>query len=88
MRLPVFSFPFLMCRSPISLPVPCPHHLDHARFHPFLRSSDSSSPEKYKNIACARVDDMKHLPDWFEKGQVRLLRLFSTSVLSFAHVLF
>jgi len=27
-------------------------------------------PGQYKNIACARVNAMKHLPNWFEKGQL------------------
>lgn len=28
------------------------------------------NPGQYKNIACARVNAMKHLPNWFEKGQL------------------
>lgn len=32
----------------------------------------SQYPEKYTNIACLRTNAMKYLPNYFNKGQVRL----------------
>lgn len=37
----------------------------------------SQHPGEYQNIACLRTNAMKYLPNYFKKGQVRLVFQFS-----------
>ncbi|NXA43367.1 TRMB methyltransferase, partial [Eudromia elegans] len=41
-----------------------------------IRALRAAQPGRYDNIACVRSNAMKHLPNFFRKGQARLSKMF------------